>query len=194
MLLKYNFWWILISFHPYLTFRIERLYQLSWQNSQKRLILIVVGLVSGFPQFQLFVSNWNCHNCFSRPQLWWLSPRLQLLACLISEQNKVLTLINIIPLQQLMLSCRQWSSKKVKFAQVFNWSYSFLNVFSLKESKAKAKGEEAKEEVTAEDTDKEEVILFKLSDEDIEFIYDNTHYTLKDINDWHRLLLWKQLF
>ena len=73
--------------------------------------------------------------------------------------------------------------------QVLNRSYSCLNVFSLKESKSKAKGEEAKEEVTAEDTDKEEVILFKLSDEDIEFIYDNTHYTLKDINDWHRLLL-----
>ena len=61
--------------------------------------------------------------------------------------------------------------------------------FLIKESKAKAKGEEAKEEVTAEETAKEEVILFKLSDEDIEFIYDNTHYTLKDINDWHRLLL-----
>ena len=70
---------------------------------------------------------------------------------------------------------------------VFYRSYSCLNVFSLKESKAK--GEEAKEEVTAEETEKEEVILFKLSDEDIEFIYDNTHYTLKDINDWHRLLL-----
>lgn len=79
--------------------------------------------------------------------------------------------------------------KKGKCVQFFYRSYSCLNVFSLKESKAKAKGEEAKEEVTAEETEKEEVILFKLSDEDIEFIYDNTHYTLKDINDWHRLLL-----
>ena len=56
-----------------------------------------------------------------------------------------------------------------------------------KESKSKAKvNEEVKEEVTVEDAEKEEVVLFKLSEEDIEFIYDNTHYTLKDINDWHR--------
>ena len=42
------------------------------------------------------------------------------------------------------------------------------------------------EDEPVEENVKEEVILFKLSDEDIEFIYDNTHYTLKDINDWHR--------
>ena len=84
--------------------------------------------------------------------------------------------------------------KKGKCVQFFNSWQLFKCLFLLKESKAKAKGEEAKEEVTAEETEKEEVILFKLSDEDIEFIYDNTHYTLKDINDWHRLLLWKQLF
>ena len=45
-------------------------------------------------------------------------------------------------------------------------------------------------EITEEDADEkeveEEVILFNLSDEDIEFIYDNTHYSLKDIKDWHR--------
>ena len=28
--------------------------------------------------------------------------------------------------------------------------------------------------------------VFKLAEEDVEFIYDNTHYTLKDIKDWHR--------
>ena len=37
-----------------------------------------------------------------------------------------------------------------------------------------------------DDEEEEEVILFKLSEEDIEFIYDNTHYSLKDIKDWHR--------
>ena len=45
-------------------------------------------------------------------------------------------------------------------------------------------------EITEEDADEkeveEEVILFNLSDEDIEFIYDNTHYSLNDIKDWHR--------
>ena len=30
------------------------------------------------------------------------------------------------------------------------------------------------------------VVFILVFDEDIEFIYDNTHYTLKDINDWHR--------
>ena len=56
-----------------------------------------------------------------------------------------------------------------------------------KESKSKAKvSEEVKEEITVVEAEKEEVVLFKLSDEDKEFIYDNTHYTLKDINDWHR--------
>ena len=39
----------------------------------------------------------------------------------------------------------------------------------------------------AEEAEEEEVkTVFKLAEEDVEFIYDNTHYTLKDIKDWHR--------
>ena len=39
----------------------------------------------------------------------------------------------------------------------------------------------------AEESDEEIVLpVFKLAEEDVEFIYDNTHYTLKDIKEWHR--------
>ena len=41
-------------------------------------------------------------------------------------------------------------------------------------------GEEAKEK------EEEKKPVFQLAEEDVEFIYDNTHYTLKDIKDWHR--------
>ena len=51
------------------------------------------------------------------------------------------------------------------------------------------------EEIEKKDDDEEEeVILFKLSEEDIEFIYDNTHYSLKDIKDWHRWQFWEKYF
>lgn len=45
---------------------------------------------------------------------------------------------------------------------------------------------ELEDQSKEESDEEEEVILFKLSDEDIDFIYDNTHYSLKDIKDWHR--------
>ena len=39
----------------------------------------------------------------------------------------------------------------------------------------------------AEEAEEEKALpVFKLTEEDVEFIYDNTHYTLKDIKDWHR--------
>ena len=41
-------------------------------------------------------------------------------------------------------------------------------------------GEEEKEK------EEEKKPVFQLAEEDVEFIYDNTHYTLKDIKDWHR--------
>ena len=42
-------------------------------------------------------------------------------------------------------------------------------------------------EEAAEEGEQEEVKpVFKLAEEDVEFIYDNTHYTLKDIKEWHR--------
>ena len=57
----------------------------------------------------------------------------------------------------------------------------------FQDSKSKAKvSEEVQEEVKVEENVPKEVILFKLSEEDVEFIYDNTHYTMKDIKDWHR--------
>ena len=55
-----------------------------------------------------------------------------------------------------------------------------------------AKGSEGKvegdnEEGEGEEEKKEEVKpVFQLAEEDVEFIYDNTHYTLKDIKAWHR--------
>ena len=36
------------------------------------------------------------------------------------------------------------------------------------------------------EVEKEKQPVFKLAEEDVEFIYDNTHYTLKDIKEWHR--------
>ena len=45
------------------------------------------------------------------------------------------------------------------------------------------------EDATEEPEEEEEEVkqaVFKLAEEDVEFIYDNTHYTLKDIKDWHR--------
>ena len=44
-------------------------------------------------------------------------------------------------------------------------------------------GDEEEEEV---EEVKDERPVFPLPEEDVEFIYDNTHYTLKDIKDWHR--------
>ena len=41
-------------------------------------------------------------------------------------------------------------------------------------------GEEEREK------EEEKKPVFQLAEEDVEFIYDNTHYTLKDIKDWHR--------
>ena len=39
----------------------------------------------------------------------------------------------------------------------------------------------------AEEAEEEKALpVFKLTEEDVEFIYDNTHYTLKDIKEWHR--------
>ena len=148
----------------------------------------------------------NCFDNIAKIVWWWLpqfgfqfwsclsqigifSPRqvspLQLSACLTSEKNKGLTLINIVASQQLILSCRESSSKKV------NWKRSVCNSFNncilLQDSKSKAKvSEEVQEEVKVEENVPKEVILFKLSEEDVEFIYDNTHYTMKDIKDWHR--------
>ena len=46
-----------------------------------------------------------------------------------------------------------------------------------------------KVEVSSEEgaeEEEEERPVFQLAEEDVEFIYDNTHYTLKDIKDWHR--------
>ena len=43
------------------------------------------------------------------------------------------------------------------------------------------------EEDGAEETEEEKALpVFKLTEEDVEFIYDNTHYTLKDIKEWHK--------
>ena len=42
------------------------------------------------------------------------------------------------------------------------------------------------EEGGAEEAEEEQRPVFQLAEEDVEFIYDNTHYTLKDIKDWHR--------
>ena len=58
-------------------------------------------------------------------------------------------------------------------------------------TKKNSKGSEVKVDYGAEDAaenaEEEEVKpVFKLAEEDIEFIYDNTHYTFKDIKDWHR--------
>ena len=58
-------------------------------------------------------------------------------------------------------------------------------------TKKNSKGSEVKvdygAEEAAEEAKEEEVkTVFKLAEEDVEFIYDNTHYTLKDIKDWHR--------
>ena len=49
----------------------------------------------------------------------------------------------------------------------------------------KVEQEEEEEEEEVEDV-KDERPVFPLAEEDVEFIYDNTHYTLKDIKDWHR--------
>ena len=112
-----------------------------------------------------------------------MSP-LQLSACLTSEKNKGLTLINIVASQQLILSCRESSSKKVNSKRCKS---NFNICILLQDSKSKAKvSEEVQEEVKVEENVPKEVILFKLSEEDVEFIYDNTHYTMKDIKDWHR--------
>ena len=55
------------------------------------------------------------------------------------------------------------------------------------------KSTEIEEEPDDEEVEEKEEILFKLSEEDIDFIYDNTHYSLKDIKDWHRLDLKDQI-
>ena len=52
------------------------------------------------------------------------------------------------------------------------------------EVKVEVEVEVPKEEKEPEEP-KEEV-LFELPEEDKEFIYDNTHYTLRDIDNWHR--------
>lgn len=48
---------------------------------------------------------------------------------------------------------------------------------------------EVEVEVPKEEKEPEEPkeeVLFELPEEDKEFIYDNTHYTLRDIDNWHR--------
>ena len=70
----------------------------------------------------------------------------------------------------------------------------FISDFNLDSQVRKVNQKPSQEvDITEEEDDDnnrtEEVILFNLSDEDKEFIYDNTHYSLKDINDWHRFEL-----
>ena len=69
-----------------------------------------------------------------------------------------------------------------------------VNIFlpgSNTRTKKNSKGSEVKvdygAEEAGEETKEEEVkTVFKLAEEDVEFIYDNTHYTLKDIKEWHK--------
>ena len=68
-------------------------------------------------------------------------------------------------------------------------SYISDSSSTKKVSKKSVPEVEIAEEADDDDNEVEEVILFNLSDEDIEFIYDNTHYSLKDIKDWHRYKL-----
>ena len=59
-------------------------------------------------------------------------------------------------------------------------------------TKKNSKGSEVKVDFGAAEgaeeaeVEKEKQPVFKLAEEDVEFIYDNTHYTLKDIKEWHR--------
>ena len=145
----------------------------------------MVGLVSGFLQFQLFVSNWNCHKLLlPAPAGGWVPAAIGL--SVVSFLSKT----NFDPGQHYSLATVDIVMSSVKFKKGKICTVLVMDhtvMFSLKDSRAKAKvGEETKDDVTVEETEQEEVILFKLSDEDIEFIYDNTHYSLKDINDWHR--------
>ena len=68
-------------------------------------------------------------------------------------------------------------------------SYISDSSSTKKVSKKSVPEVEIAEEADDDDNEVEEVILFNLSDEDIEFIYDNTHYSLKDRKDWHRYKL-----
>ena len=76
------------------------------------------------------------------------------------------------------------------FFQALPWPFHSTptTYFGFDASKVEVKVE-VEVEVPKEEKEPEEPkeeVLFELPEEDKEFIYDNTHYTLRDIDNWHR--------
>ena len=53
-------------------------------------------------------------------------------------------------------------------------------------NRRKGKSNSRQEEQQQQQKEEEEERVFSLSEADIEYIYDRTHYSVKDIKDWHR--------